>query len=167
MGNKNNEGGEQNNPPRNEENNDLDKFEKIKENYETTIQDKDKEIEELKKQLKDKDKELKDKNEEVNETVDNLNDEVNEKLEQAEKIKSLQATVDELVEERAEATVDAYIQKGIILPSQKEAAKKLCLTDNDTFLDLYREAKPIVQTEKKRESVPNGTAERIANYFKN
>lgn len=167
MGNKNNEGGEQNNPPRNEENNDLDKFEKIKENYETTIQDKDKEIEELKKQLKDKDKELKDKNEEVNETVDNLNDEVNEKLEQAEKIKSLQATVDELVEERAEATVDAYIQKGIILPSQKEAAKKLCLSDNDTFMDLYKDAKPIVDVGKpKSKPVPSKLMGQITNYLK-
>ena len=160
MGNKNNEGGEQNNPPKNEENNDLDKFEKIKENYETTIQDKDKEIEELKKQLKEK-------NEEVDETVDNLNDEVNEKLEQAEKIKSLQATVDELVEERAEATVDAYIQKGIILPSQKEAAKKLCLSDNDTFLDLYKDAKPIVDVGKpKSKPVPSKLMGQITNYLK-
>ena len=160
MGNKNNEGGEQNNPPRNEENNDLDKFEKIKENYETTIQDKDKEIEELKKQLKEK-------NEEVDETVDNLNDEVNEKLEQAEKIKSLQATVDELVEERAEATVDAYIQKGIILPSQKEAAKKLCLSDNDTFMDLYKDAKPIVDVGKpKSKPVPSKLMGQITNYLK-
>jgi hypothetical protein len=71
------------------------------------------------------------------------------------------------VEERAEATVDAYVQKGIILPAQREAAKKLCLTDNDTFLDLYRDAKPIVETDQKRKSVPTGTAERIANYFKN
>ena len=160
MGNKNNEGGEQNNPPRNEENNDLDKFEKIKENYENTIQDKDKEIEELKKQLKEK-------NEEVDETVDNLNDEVNEKLEQAEKIKSLQATVDELVEERAEATVDAYIQKGIILPSQKEAAKKLCLSDNDTFMDLYKDAKPIVDVGKpKSKPVPSKLMGQITNYLK-
>lgn len=162
MGNKNNEGGEQNNPPhKNEENNDdLDKFEKIKENYENTIQDKDKEIEELKKQLKEK-------NEEVDETVDNLNDEVNEKLEQAEKIKSLQATVDELVEERAEATVDAYIQKGIILPSQKEAAKKLCLSDNDTFMDLYKDAKPIVDVGKpKSKPVPSKLMGQITNYLK-
>ena len=161
MGNKNKEGGEQNNPPKNEENNDdLDKFEKIKENYETTIQDKDKEIEELKKQLKEK-------NEEVDETVDNLNDEVNEKLEQAEKIKSLQATVDELVEERAEATVDAYIQKGIILPSQKEAAKKLCLSDNDTFMDLYKDAKPIVDVGKpKSKPVPSKLMGQITNYLK-
>jgi len=152
-----------NSEPQPQNNNDgeiLDKFNEIKERYETELSDKDKEIEELKKQLQDK-------NKEVDNTIQNLNDEVNDKLEQAEKIKSLQATVDELVEERAEATVDAYVQKGIILPAQKEAAKKLCLTDNDTFLDLYRDAKPIVETDQKRKSVPTGTAERIANYFKN
>ena len=166
MGNKNKEGGEQNPPKKqqkNEEKNNeeiLDKFEKIKENYETTIQDKDKEIEKLKKQLKEK-------NDEVDETVTNLNDEVNEKLEQAEKIKSLQATVDELVEERAEATVDAYIQKGIILPSQKEAAKKLCLSDNDTFMDLYKDAKPIVGVgEHKSKPVPSKLMGQITNYLK-
>ena len=138
----------------------LDKFKEIKDKYENQISEKDKEIEELRKQLKAKESE-------VDETIGNLNDEVNDKLKQAEKIKDLQATVDELVDERAEATVDAYIQKGVILPSQKEAAKKLCLNDNDTFLDLYRDAKPIVETQSKRKSVPSGTAERIANYFKN
>ena len=137
----------------------LDKFKEIKDKYENQISEKDKEIEELRKQLKEKESE-------VDETIGNLNDEVNDKLKQAEKIKDLQATVDELVDERAEATVDAYIQKGVILPSQKEAAKKLCLNDNDTFLDLYRDAKPIVETQSKRKSVPSGTAERIANYFK-
>ena len=148
--------------PEPQNNNDevLDKFNEIKERYETELSEKDKEIEELKAKLKTKEGE-------VDNTIQTLNDEVNNKLEQAEKIKSLQATVDELVEERAEATVDAYIQKGVILPAQKEAAKKLCLTDNDTFLDLYRDAKPIVETQKKRKSVPTGTAERIANYFKN
>ena len=135
------------------------KFNEIKTKYEETLSEKDKEIEELRKQLKQK-------NNEVDDTIANLNDEVKDKLEQAEKIKDLQATVNELVEERAEATVDAYIQKGIILPAQKEAAKKLCLNDNDTFLDLYRDAKPIVETQEKRTSVAPGTAERIANYFK-
>lgn len=138
----------------------LDKFGEIKTRYETELSEKDKEIAELKKQLKSKEGE-------VDNTIQTLNDEVNEKLQQAEKIKNLQATVDELVDERAEATVDAYIQKGIILPSQKQAAKKLCLQDNDTFLELYRDAKPRVETQEKRKSVPAGTAERIANYLKN
>ena len=138
----------------------LDKFNEIKNRYETELNEKDKQIQKLQKQLADK-------NKEVDTTIQDLNTEVNDKLEQAEKIKNLQATVDELIEERAEATVDAYIQKGIILPAQKEAAKTLCLKDNDTFLDLYRDAKPIIETQQKRKSVPTGTAERIANYFKN
>ena len=146
--------------PQNNDDEVLDKFNEIKTRYETELTEKDKEIEELKKQLKTKEGE-------VDTTIQNLNDEVNDKLKQAEEIRNLQNQVNELVEERAEATVDAYIQKGIILPAQKEAAKKLCLTDNDTFLDLYRDAKPIVETQKKRKSVPTGTAERIANYFKN
>lgn len=146
--------------PQNNDDEVLDKFNEIKTRYETELSEKDKEIEELKKQLKTKEGE-------VDTTIQNLNDEVNDKLKQAEEIRNLQNQVNELVEERAEATVDAYIQKGIILPAQKEAAKKLCLTDNDTFLDLYRDAKPIVETQKKRKSVPTGTAERIANYFKN
>lgn len=144
--------------PRNDDS--LDKFKEIKERYEKKLSDKDNIIKTLQDKLSKKDNE-------VNDTIHELNDEVNEKLEQAQKIKDLQALVNELVEERAEATVDAYIQKGIILPSQKEAAKKLCLTDNDTFLDLYRDAKPIVETQQKRKSVPTGTAERIANYLKN
>lgn len=162
----NNEGNSNPNPNPNPESNPepnediMGKFNEIKTKYEETISEKDKEIEELKKQLQAKEGE-------VDTTIQNLNDEVKDKLEQAEKIKDLQATVNELVEERAEATVDAYIQKGIILPAQKEAAKKLCLNDNDTFLDLYRDAKPIVQTQEKRKSVAPGTAERIANYFKN
>ena len=137
-----------------------DQYKEIKERYQTELNQKDKQIQELQKQLQNK-------TQEIDNTIQDLNTEVNDKLEQAEKIKNLQATVDELIEERAEATVDAYIQKGIILPSQKEAAKKLCLTDNDTFLDLYRDAKPIIETQSKRKSVPTGTAERIANYFKN
>jgi hypothetical protein len=79
----------------------------------------------------------------------------------------MQTKLAEMEKERAEATVDAYIQKGIILPKQRESAVKICLNDNETFLNLYRDAKPIVETQNKRKSVPSGTAERIANYFKN
>ena len=146
--------------PQNNDDEVLDKFNEIKERYETELSEKDKEIEELKKQLKTKEGE-------VDQTIQNLNQEVNEKLTVVDKLNNLQGTVDELLQERAEITVDTYIQKGIILPHQKEAAVKLCLNDNDTFLDLYRDAKPIVETEKKRKSIPTGTAERIANYFKN
>ena len=138
----------------------LDKFKEIKEGYETKIQDKDKEIAELKKQLEEKETE-------VDQTVGNLNDEVQARLEQSEAYKELLSTVEELQKEKAETTVDNFIQQGKILPAQRETALKLCLSDNDTFLDLYRDAKPIVETQQKRRSIPTGTAERIANYFKN
>ena len=151
---------ENQNQTENQETETLTKYSEIKQQYEKQLQEKENQIHELEKQLQQK-------NQEVDQPIETLNDEVNDKLEQAQKIKDLQATVEELVQERAEATVDAYIQKGIILPSQKEAAKKLCLTDNDTFLDLYRDAKPLIETQQQRKSVPTGTAERIANYFKN
>ncbi len=67
----------------------LDKFNEIKTRYEKELSDKDKEIEELRKELARKDNE-------VNDTIANLNNEVNEKLEQAEELKRLQANVDEL-----------------------------------------------------------------------
>lgn len=138
----------------------LGKFKKIRENYESKLSDKDKEIEKLKEQLKAKDNE-------VDETLGELTDEVNEKLEQAEKMKELQSTVNELVKDKAEATVDKFIREGKLAPSQRETALKLCLSDNDTFLDLYENAKPIVETQNTRKSVPAGVAGRIANYFKN
>lgn len=137
----------------------LGKFKKIRENYENKLSDKDKEIEKLKEQLKAKD--IK-----VDETIDELTGEVNEKLEQAEKMKELQNTVNELVKDKAEATVDKFIQQGKIAPAQRESALKLCLSDNDTFMALYENAKPIVQTENKRISAPAGIAESLMNYFK-
>lgn len=138
----------------------LDKFKKIKESYESKLDEKDERIRELEAELEKKDKE-------TNEAIGDLNDEINEKLKQSEEYKQLLKTVETLEKERAEATVDAYIQKGVILPTQRETAVKLCLSDNDTFSDLYRDARPIVETEEKRRSIPTGTAERIANYFKN
>lgn len=138
----------------------LDKFNEIKERYESELENKEKEITELKKELEAKGKE-------VNDTIANLNNEIDEKLKQSEEYKEILKKVEVLEKERAEATVDAYIQKGIILPTQKDTAVKLCLSDNDTFLELYKDAKPIVETNQKRRSIPTGTAERIANYFKN
>jgi len=137
----------------------LDKFKEIKDNYESKINEKDERIKELEQQLEEKDKE-------TQKALGDLNTEVDEKLKQSEEYKEVLKKLEVLEKERAEATVDAYIQKGVILPTQKDTAVKLCLTDNKTFSDLYRDAKPIVQTEQKRVSVPTGTAERIANYFK-
>lgn len=137
----------------------LDKFKKIKENYETKLNEKDEKIKELEEALEKKDKEN-------NDAINHLNDEVGERLKQSEEYKQLLNTVETLEKERAEATVDAYIQKGILLPTQRDTAVKLCLSDNETFLDLYCDAKPIVQTQEKRVSAPTGAAERIVNYFK-
>ena len=137
-----------------------DQFEDIKTKYEEVIAEKDKEIAELNKTV-----DL--TQQKVDDTVNNLNTEVSAKLEQAEQLNQLQKNVDELLEEKAEITVDNYIQKGIIPPTKRDVAINLCLKDNDTFSDLYRDAKPIVETQQKKRSLPNGTAERIANYFKN
>ena len=137
----------------------LDKFVEIKERYEKQISDKDSKIKELEEQLENEKKEHK-------EALKNFIGESDEKLNTSEEYKEMLKKVEVLAKERAEATVDAYIKKGVILPTQRDTAVKLCLSDNDTFSDLYRDAKPIVQTEQKRMSVPTGTAERIVNYFK-
>ena len=137
----------------------LDKFKKIKENYETKLNEKDEKIKELEEELEKKDKENQ-------EALGNLNNEIDEKLKQSEEYKEILKKVEILEKERAEATVDAYIQKGIILPTQRDTAVKLCLSDNDTFVDLYKDAKPIVETQQKRRSVPEGLTEKIGNYFK-
>ena len=154
--------GEENNPtppePTNPENND--KFEEIKKEYETVLKEKENEIEELKKQLKDKETE-------VDQTIIGLNEEVKEKLAQTQEIKEMQETINTLMLERAETTVDTYIQKGVILPAQKKSAVKLCLNDNETFLDLYKDAKPIVTIdEKKSKQPPSDLIGKMSNYFK-
>ena len=135
-----------------------DSFEELKTKYENIISEKDEKISELENTVKNSQKKIDD-------TVAGLNNEVKEKLEQTEAYKELQQKLAQLEKERAEATVDAYIQKGILLPKQKESAVKICLKDNEEFLNLYRDAKPIVETENKRKSIPTGTAERIANYL--
>ena len=159
------EGGNPNpNPnPEPQNNNDddvLGKFKEIKDKYETEIENKDKEIAELKEQLKKKDTE-------VNDTINDLNDEVKEKLAQAEKMKELQSTVDELVQDKAEATVDRFIQEGKILPAQRDTALKLCLSDNDTFLNLYKDAKPIIEIgTQESKPVPTELVGKMTGYFK-
>lgn len=136
------------------------KFKKMKDEYENQLSNKDKEIEKLKQELADKQKE-------VDETLKNLDDEVVDKLKTSEEYKELLKTVEELQKERAEAAVDAYIQKGVILPVQRETAVKLCLSDNDTFMDLYKDAKPIVDVGKpKSKPVPSDLMGRISNYLK-
>ena len=138
----------------------LGQFKEIKERYESDLSKKDKEIEELKKQLAAKDKK-------VDDAIKNLNDEVDEKLRQSEEYKKLQETVQELQKDKAEATVDNLIAKGIILPVQKDTAVELCLTNPDTFIKLYENAKPIIEVgEQKSKTVPNDKLGQITNYFK-
>ena len=101
-------------------------------------------------------------------TVNNLNDEVKAKLEMAEQLQDLNKTVEELVVDKAEATVDTFIQQGKILPAQRETALKLCLSDNDTFLELYKDAQPIIDTNTKpRAKKVDADINRLVDYFKN
>ena len=137
-----------------------DDFTDLKKKYEETIESKNKEINELNKTLKLKD-------EKVDETINNLNDEVSEKLQQSEKLRELQKNVDELLTEKAEVTVDTYIQKGVIPVAKRDIAVKLCLNDNDTFMELYRDAKPIVEVNEHKSKRINADVSRLVDYFKN
>ena len=164
MGEEGKKGGNPNPNPNPSEGNEgetpLDKYQKIKDEYENQLSSKDEEIEKLKQELADKQKE-------VDDALKDLGDEVGDKLKTSEEYKELLKTVEELQKERAEATVDAYIHKGVILPVQRETAVKLCLSDNDTFMDLYKDAKPIVDVGKpKSKPVPSDLMGRISNYLK-
>ena len=138
----------------------LDKFNEIKERYETELGNKDKEIAELKKQLEAKDNE-------VNDTIQNLNDEVNEKLAQAEELNKLRENVQELLNDKAQALVDKYISEGKLVPAQKEKALNLCLADQDMFISLYENAPSIVDTNPKPKSKRISNVEKLGDYFKN
>ena len=138
----------------------IDNFKELKDQYESKLSEKDKEIEDLKKQLDEKEAK-------VNNTIKDLNDEVHEQLAKAEELQKLQKTVEELQKDKAEATVDTYIQKGIILPVQRDTAVDLCLTSPDTFIKLYENAQPIVKVgEQKSKKVPTELVGRISNYLK-
>lgn len=117
-------------------------YDEIKEKYTKAMEVKDNEILEL----KNKNKELESK---TDEALDKLGIEVKERLEQNEKFKKMQAMVNELENERAEATIDTLIKKGVILGKQKESAKKLFMQDPDLFDELYADAKPVIDTESK------------------
>ena len=132
-------------------------FQDIKTKYEGIIEEKNKEINELKNEVNNTKKK-------VDETVDELKDEVQAKLDANEEYQKVLATVQELKVEQAETTVDTYIRKGVILPAQRETAVKLCLNDNDTFTDLYRDAKPIVNVEENKSKRINSLAKGLA-YF--
>ena len=148
--------------PNTNNNNDevLEKFGQIKEQYETAISEKDKEIAELKKQLEAKDNE-------VNDTIQNLNDEVNEKLAQAEELNQLRESVQELLNDKAEALVDKYISEGKLVPAQRDKALNLCLADQDMFISLYENAPSIIDTNPKPKSHKvKGNVDKMVDYFK-
>lgn len=134
-------------------------LEEIKDKYQAIIDEKDQQIKELNKTVETNKKK-------VDTTVDDLNKEVEERLKQSEAYKDLETKLHEMEVERAETVVDSYIAKGVLLPAQKESAVKLCLNDNDTFMNLYKDAQPIIDTRQERRSIATGTAERIANYLK-
>lgn len=135
-------------------------FDELKTKYESIIEEKNKEIDELNKTV-----EL--TQQKVDTTVNNLNDEVQAKLEANEKLMQMQKDIEELVHDKAEATVDTFIQQGKILPAQRDTALKLCLNDNDTFMDLYRNAQPIVEVKQQKSQKVNADLNRLVDYFKN
>jgi len=135
-------------------------FEDIKKKYEKIINDKDKEIAELNHTVNET-------NKKVETTVNELNDEVTEKLEQSERLRELQKNVDDLLREKAEVTVDTYIQKGVIPTAKRDIAVKLCLNDNDTFLELYKDAQPIIEINKQKSKKVDADLSRLVDYFKN
>ena len=154
-------------PTKNETNNSseeiniLEKIEEIKNNYEQQLKKKDNEIAELQKNLKQKEGE-------VGDTINHLNDEVKEKLAQAEELNQLRESVQELMQDKAEALVDKYIHQGKLVPAQRPQALDLCLKDQDMFINLYENSPQIVDTtnEPRTKKIP-GDVDKIANYFKN
>lgn len=135
-----------------------DDFNEIKTKYEQVITDKDTEIQSLKDKLEETE-------EKVQKTVDSLNDEAKQKLEVNEKLEEVMKTIEELNREKAEATVDTFVNQGKIMPSQRDTALKLCLNDTDTFMELYRDAKPIVELKPKSNKI-NINEQGLKDYFK-
>lgn len=142
--------------------NDSDTFKDLKKKYEEVIETKNKELEDLKSTNESLQKKM-------DSTINDLDDEVQDKLRKAEELAELQKTVEELMVDKAEATVDGFIQKGIILPAQRKTAVKLCLSDNDTFLELYKDAKPIINLDEKPQSqrVNENIMTGLKDYFSN
>ena len=138
----------------------LDKFNEIKARFDKELEERDKRIQELEKALSEKDKE-------VNDVISNLNDEVNDKLRQAEELKALQANVNELLADKANALVDKYISEGKLVPAQREKALSLCLSDQDMFIDLYENAPSVIDTNTKPKSHKVlSNVDKMVDYFK-
>lgn len=96
-----------------------------------------------------------------------LADSVGKELQTSEEYKELLATVEELKTQQAKSLVESYINKGVILPAQKETAIKLAIKDSETFNELYKDQPPIINTQKERKSIKtDDTLEKLTNYFK-
>lgn len=96
-----------------------------------------------------------------------LADSVGKELQTSEEYKELLATVEELKTQQAKSLVESYINKGVILPAQKETAIKLAIKDSETFNELYKDQPPIINTQKERKSIKtDDTLQKLSNYFK-
>ena len=136
-----------------------DDFTELKTKYEEIIQKKDKELNELNKTLEETKKK-------VDSSVEDLNDEIKARLEATEEYKKLIATVEQLEKEKAEASVDAVIQKGLALPTQKEALKKWCFNDSESFIEYFDNAQPIIEVKQQKSKKINADLTRLVDYFK-
>ena len=134
-------------------------FDEIKQKYEKIINDKDDEIKKLNETVEAT-------NKKVDTTVTDLNDEIKARLEATEEYKKLMATVEQLEREKAEASVDAVIQKGLALPAQKEALRKWCLNDSDSFVEYFDNAQPIIEVDKQKSKKISADVNRLVDYFK-
>lgn len=96
-----------------------------------------------------------------------LADSVGKELQTSEEYKELLATVEELKTQQAKSLVESYINKGVILPAQKETAIKLAIKDSETFNELYKDQPPIINTKKERKSIKtDDTLQKLSAYFK-
>jgi uncharacterized coiled-coil protein SlyX len=136
-------------------------FNEIKQKYEDLIAEKDKTIKELEKTVDETQNK-------VDTTIQTLNNEVDEKLRQSEEYKSLVEKVKQFEEERADASADAVIKKGLATPAQKEVIKDWCLKDPEGFTKYFDNAKPIINIDPKPQSQKvNVNEEAMVDYFKN
>ena len=132
----------------------------LQEKYTKIIEKKDEEIanlEQLNQQIQD----------DYNKKEQELADSVGKELQTSEEYKELLATVEELKTQQAKSLVESYINKGVILPAQKETAIRLAIKDSETFNELYKDQPPIINTQKERKSIKtDDTLQKLSAYFK-
>ena len=134
-------------------------FEELKAKYEKIITDKDNEIKKLNETVEETKKK-------VDTTAGDLNYEIKARLEATEEYKKLMATVEQLEKEKAEASVDAVIQKGLALPAQKDVLKKWCMNDSESFTEYFDNAQPIIEVNKQKSKKISADVNRLVDYFK-